>query len=68
MASLSETFHPSKNIVYLIQILQTDFESPHNVMASNPCIIPRCLSWRIVKIMHLKNIINRKYIVCHRKK
>ena len=40
MAYLNEKFHPSKTIVYLIKILQTDFEIPCNVMAQNPCTIP----------------------------
>ena len=44
MPSLSEKNHPSKTIVYLIQILQTDFKSPCNLMSPNPCIIPCCLS------------------------
>ena len=45
MASLSEIFYPSNTIVYLIQIIQTDCESPCNLMASNTCIILCCLSY-----------------------
>ena len=33
MASLSATLHTGKTIVYLIQIIHTDFDSPCNVMA-----------------------------------
>ena len=67
MASLSETFQPSKTIVYLIQIIQIDFDIPCNLMALNPCTIPLCISQCIFNIMLLQNICNNHYIVCHNK-
>ena len=65
MANLSEKVHTSKTIVYLIQINQTDFEIPCNIIAPNTCIITLFLSYHIVNIMHIKNIFNRHYIVCY---
>ena len=67
MESLSETFHPIKTIVYLIQIIQTGFEIPCDLMAHNPFIVPLCLIQIIINIMHPNNISNVNYIVCYRK-
>ena len=42
MAPLSAKFYPGKTIVYLIQMIQTDFDIPGNVIATNTCIIYHC--------------------------
>ena len=67
MASLNKTFHPSKTIVYIIKIIQIDSERLCNLMALNPCIIPLCLMYNIINIMHIKDIFNSHYIVCYSK-